>query len=130
MLVPVLALGAVALLSGASTAHGSSSPPFQTGYYVGSAAQHQTIKFKIVKRKCDAPTRPFKLHSAYCFGVVSSARLDEFCPTMLEPCTPDTTYRDPLYVASYQLSLSKTGHLSWTIRARAGATASHSAPRT
>jgi hypothetical protein len=96
----------------------SPGPPFQTGLYVGKTSQGLPIRFRVRETSCDAPTRPFRFRRAYCFiGVVANARLNGYYPTMIEPYRGGAPpYKDPLYAASYQLSLSGSGRLTWLVR--------------
>jgi hypothetical protein len=108
-----VALTGSAVVPAVSSAGG---PSFKTGRYQGKTSQGQTIKFSIVKSTCDSPRPPYAFHKAYCFkGLISNPKLQAYYPTVLEPCSDHTTYKDPLYVASYKLSLSG-GKLSYSER--------------
>jgi hypothetical protein len=104
----------VALSAGAGAA--AATPRVATGRYVGKTSQGQAFKFKIESARCDSPRPPFTFHSALCFqGEISNRKLSEYYPKVLEPCSNGTTYSDALYAASYQLSLTSAGFLSYTV---------------
>jgi hypothetical protein len=110
----VAAVMAIAPLAAAATA--TAPHRFATGRYVGKTSQGQPIKFKIEAARCDSPRPPYKFHSAICFqGEVYNAKLDSFFPKVIEPCSQGAAESDPLYVASYQLSLTSSGLLSYTV---------------
>jgi hypothetical protein len=88
---------------------------FQTGQYVGKTSQGQPIKFKIKQGRCDSPRPPYAFHSGICFeGEVYDRKLDSFYPKVIEPCSQGAAESDSLYVASYQLSLTSSGFVSFT----------------
>jgi hypothetical protein len=115
----VLGLIGATLLAAASGARAAKKPPFATGAYSGKTSQGQTIRFTIKRTKCDLPVKPFTNHEAYCFvGTVSSTKLDSYYPALTEAC-PSADAKPltaPLYAASYRLSLSSTGHLTWDVK--------------
>jgi hypothetical protein len=109
----ITALAAAAILPASSAAH-APKPAFATGSYVGTTSQGQAIEFKIAKAKCDSPSPPYKLHKATCFeGELYGT--SEYYPEVLERCSDGSTYSDPLYGASYQLSLSASGSLTYSV---------------
>lgn len=115
----VLAVAALLALGGllATAAVSRGATAFATGTYVGRTAQKQVIRFKVAAAKCDSPRPPYAFHRGICFeGVVYNARLAEYYPLVQEPCSDGTTYSDPLYVASYNLSFTSTGYLKYTVR--------------
>lgn len=115
----VAALLGLALLPAGSSASGASS--VLTGKYVGKTSQGQPIKFKIASARCDSPSPPYAFHRAICFeGEIYDSRSQGYYPRVLEPCSDGTTYSDPLYVASNQLSLSSSGSLSYHARGLGG----------
>ena len=115
----VMAVAPLALATTSAAAAKVSS--VKTGRYVGTTSQGQPIKFKIERSHCDSPRPPYKLHSATCFqGQVYDPKLDAYYPKVLEPCSDGTTYADPLYAASYQLSLTASGFLSYTVHGLGG----------
>jgi hypothetical protein len=114
----VAALVAASLPAG-SSAHSAST--ITTGAYVGKTSQGQVIKFKIARAKCDSPRPPYKFHEGICFeGELYNTKLQAYYPKVLEPCSDDTTYSDPLYAASYRLSLSSSGAMSYKVRGLGG----------
>jgi hypothetical protein len=113
----IVAAAAAAFLLAGAPGVPASTAAVTTGQYVGKTSQGQPIRFKIVTGKCDSPRPPYKFHQAVCFqGQVYDRKLDAFYPKVLEPCSDGTTYSDPLYAASYKLSLTSSGSLSWTVR--------------
>jgi hypothetical protein len=109
MLVGVLLLPA----SSSASATGSAT----TGRYVGKTSQKQPIRFKIASAKCDSPRPPYAFHKGICFeGEIYNAHLQSYYPRVLEPCSDHSTFSDPLYAASYRLSLTSSGALSWTVK--------------
>jgi hypothetical protein len=107
-------LCAAALSPAISAAH-ARKPSFATGSYVGTTSQGQPIQFKIAKAKCDSPSPPYKLHEATCFeGELYGT--GDYYPKVLEPCTDGSTYSDPLYAASYELSLSSSGSMTYSVK--------------
>jgi hypothetical protein len=114
--ISVAAVSAAALAPAGSSAHARAAS-IATGRYVGKTSQGQPIKFRIVQARCDSPHPPFKLHKAICFkGQIYNPSLSAYYPKVLEPCSDGTTYSDPLYAASYELSLSAKGSMSWRVR--------------
>jgi hypothetical protein len=109
----IAALTATAFMPATSAAH-ARKPSFATGSYVGTTSQGQPIQFKIAKAKCDSPSPPYKFHKATCF-VGKQYAAGDFFPKVLEPCSDGTTYSDPLYAASYQLSLSSSGSMTYSV---------------
>jgi hypothetical protein len=109
----IAALATAAFLPASSAAH-ARKPAFATGSYAGTTSQGQPIQFKIVKGKCDSPSPPYKFHKATCFEGELYATGDYY-PKMLEPCSDGSTYSDPLYAASYELSLSSSGSMTYSV---------------
>jgi hypothetical protein len=110
----ITVLAAAAFLPASSAAH-SRKPAFATGSYVGTTSQGQPIQFKIAKAKCTSPSPPYKLHKATCFVGELYATADYY-PKVLEPCSDGSTYSDPLYAASYDLSLSSSGAMTYSVK--------------
>jgi hypothetical protein len=105
ILMFALGLMAVALLAAGSGAHAAKKLPFALGAYSGKTSQGQVIKFTN--------------HAAYCFvGTISDTKLNSYFPALTEPCASADLkpLADPLYAASYRLSLSSTGHLTWDVK--------------
>jgi hypothetical protein len=110
----IAVLCAAALSPAISAAHPRKAS-FATGSYVGTTSQGQPIQFKIAKTKCDSPTPPYKLHKATCF-IGEPYGPAAYFPKVLEPCSDGSTYSDPLYAASYELSLSSSGSMTYSVK--------------